>query len=65
MARKAAEVQCMTAGETHPAATSSPSEADGASIPGLSIPSVAHFVSAACSDPIRSLLRGASRQRED
>eukprot|EP00969_Alexandrium_andersonii_P123329 5450433-Alexandrium_andersonii.AAC.1 len=65
MARKAAEVQCMPAGETHPAASTSPSEADGASILGLSIPSVVHFISAACSNPIRSLLRGGSRQRED
>ena len=64
MARKAAEVQRVTAGETHPSTAFAPSEADGTNIPRLSIPSVMHLVSAACSDPIRSFLRGSSRQRE-
>eukprot|EP00969_Alexandrium_andersonii_P148926 6584997-Alexandrium_andersonii.AAC.1 len=54
----------MPTGEAHPSAAFSPSEADGTNIPWLSIPSVMHLVSAACSDPICSLLRRGSRQRE-
>eukprot|EP00969_Alexandrium_andersonii_P212743 9393847-Alexandrium_andersonii.AAC.1 len=64
MARKAAEVKRMPAGEPHPAAAGLAREADGVGLPRLSIPGVIHLVPAAGSDPIRGLLGRRSRQRE-